>query len=76
LQKKKIQLPNFMQTYIEDFSRLRQIVQSFFANIRDMSLSEVGKTDDIKTVNYTFRNPISAYKEVGRVDWCMKCEKS
>jgi hypothetical protein len=34
----------------------------------------VGKTDDIKSVNNVFGSPVSARKEVGRVDWCMKCE--
>jgi hypothetical protein len=37
--------------------------------------TEVGKTDDIKSVDNIFRSPVSACKEVGRVDWCMKCEK-
>ncbi len=39
-------------------------------------LAEVGKTDDIKSVNNIFGSPVSDWKEVERVDWCMKCEKS
>jgi hypothetical protein len=35
----------------------------------------VGKSDDIKSVNYIFGSPVSAWKEVGRVDWFMSCEK-
>jgi hypothetical protein len=34
-----------------------------------------GKTDDIKNVNFILGNPVLALKEVGRLDWCMKCEK-
>jgi hypothetical protein len=37
---------------------------------------EVGKIDDIKSVNYIFGNPVPSWKEVWRVEWCMKCEKS
>jgi hypothetical protein len=36
----------------------------------------VGKTDDMKSINYIFKSPVSALKEVVRVDRCMKCEQS
>jgi hypothetical protein len=35
----------------------------------------VDKTDDIRSVNYIFANLVSGWKEIGRVDWSMKCEK-
>jgi hypothetical protein len=31
---------------------------------------------DIKSVNNIFGSPVTSWKEVGRVDCCMKCEKS
>jgi hypothetical protein len=39
-------------------------------------ITRVGKSDDIKSVNNIFRSPVTSWKEVGRVDCCMKCEKS
>ncbi len=39
-------------------------------------LPEVGKSDDIKSVNNIFVSPVSAWEEVGRLDCCMNYEKS
>jgi hypothetical protein len=36
---------------------------------------EVGKSDDIKSINNIFGSPVSARKEVGRVDGWINCEK-
>ncbi len=37
--------------------------------------SRVGKSDDIKSVNYIFGSSVSTWKEVGRVDWWMMWKK-
>jgi hypothetical protein len=35
----------------------------------------VGKSDDIKSVNNIFGSPVSAWKEVGRVDFGLTVKK-